>query len=162
MRTVLLRPALEVTAVHGLLGWLYVAAVAAVRPDDLTVPITSLLPLRRDTFGTCCFAASAAAAFALQAGARSPLPWAPDRPRRAPRPGPVDAALRTVLAYGLVVWAYLAVNSLTHPETIALRLTHFAPFPTEGATAVACFAASAAALVALRVRIRAAAGGDAA
>lgn len=136
----------EVALVHGLLGWLYVAAWAAARPGDLSAPVTSLLPLRRDTFGALAFAASAVAAFALQTG-HGRL-W-PGRPVRS---GTVDAALRTVVGYALLVWAYLCVNSFTHPETIGRRLTHFAPLPTEGATAVACYLGSAVALFTLRVR----------
>ncbi|MDT3395200.1 hypothetical protein RKE29_00785 [Streptomyces sp. B1866] len=142
----LARPGLEVVMVHGLLGWLYSAAVAAVHPDSLPGPLTSLLPVRRDTFGACCFAASAAAAFVLQAGP-GPL-WA----RLQRRPGPVDAALRTAVGYALLVWGYLVVNSLTHPRTTALPLTHFASFPSEGTAAAWSFAGSAAALLALRAR----------
>jgi hypothetical protein len=140
----------EVALVHGLLGWLYVAAWAAARPGDLSAPVTSLLTLRRDTFGALAFAASAAAAFALQTGRGRPGQSLV--PRCPVRSGTVDAALRTVVGYALLVWAYLCVNSLTHPETIGRRLTHFAPLPTEGATAVACYLSSALALFALRVR----------
>jgi hypothetical protein len=57
------------------------------------------------------------------------------------------------VVYGLLVWAYLAVNSLTHPETMALPLTHFLPWPLEGETAVACFVLSAAAFFILRTGV---------
>ncbi|MEZ0092693.1 hypothetical protein [Streptacidiphilus sp. EB129] len=149
------RPLLEVALLHGLLGWLYVAAVAATRPDAMAVPIASVLPMRRDTFGACCFAVSGLAAFALQAGEQAFR-------RRPVRRGAVDAALRTVVGYALLVWAYLCVNSLTHPGTTARQLTHFATVPTEGTAAVGCFAASAVALYLLRSRgaRRAAAGTD--
>ncbi|TDT98542.1 hypothetical protein EDD99_6769 [Streptomyces sp. 846.5] len=140
------RSALEVALVHGLLGWLYVAAVAVFRLQDLALPIASPLPVRRDTFGACCFAVSALASFALQLGTGTL--WV----RRERRRGPVDAALRTIVVYTLLAWAYLGANSITHPETIARQLTHFTDFPTEGTTAVWCFAASAAALFALRTR----------
>jgi hypothetical protein len=140
------RSALEVALVHGLLGWLYVAAVAVFRLQDLTLSIASPLPVRRDTFGACCFVVSALASFALQLGTGEF--WV----RRERRRGPVDAALRTILVYTLLAWAYLCANSITHPRTIARQLTHFAEFPTEGTTAVWCFAASAAVLLALRTR----------
>ena len=140
------RPLLEVGLLYGLLGWLYVAAGAATRPDEMSLPVALLFPVRRDTFGACCFVVSAAAAFVLQI--RGGL----GRPRRPVRSGPVDAGLRTVAGYTLLVWAYLCVNSLTHPETLGRQFTHFAPVPSEGTTAVTCFVASAAALLALRVR----------
>jgi hypothetical protein len=142
------RALLEAAFVHGLLGWLYAAAVAAFRPDSLSQHIASVLPVRRDTFGACCFVVSAAAAFALQARGE----WALFGGRRTPRPGAVDAALRTLTGYALLVWGYLCVNSLTHPETLERRLTHFLPVPTEGTTADVAFTLSGAALFALRLR----------
>ena len=142
------RPLLAVALVHGLLGWLYSAAWAAFRPNGLPAPISSWLPLRRDTFGICCFAASALAFFLLQlSGEQRPavLPY-----HRGG--GAVVAALRTLVVFPLLAWAYLCVNSLTHPSTIGWRLTHFASVPTEGKTAVCCYAISAVALLALGLR----------
>ncbi|WP_327066253.1 hypothetical protein [Kitasatospora sp. NBC_01302] len=159
-------PLLDVALVHGLLGWLYVAAWAATRPDTLSGPLTSWLPLRRDTFGAVCFALSALAHLTRGLRPQGP-PW---RAPRGPdgRPGrPRDrltAVLRTLVGYPLLLWAYLCVNSLTHPQTIDRQLTHFATVPTEGTAAVGCFAASAVALLALRLRAgdpATAAGGDA-
>ena len=140
----LIRPLLEVAAFQGLLGWLYVAACAAARPADMSQAIAAVLPMRRDTFGACCFVLSALAAFALQVRGEV------HRPRRPLTRGPAAAALRTVTVYALLVWAYLSVNSLTHPQTIGRQLTHFSPTPSEGTTAVACFAVSAGTLLALR------------
>jgi len=142
------RSLLEVAASFGLLGWLYAAACAAYRPAMLAEPVAAVFPVRRDTFGVFCFVVSLLAAFALQ------VPDGSVFRRLAPRPGPLDAALRTVVVYGLLTWAYVTVNSLAHPETIGRRLTHFASVPTEGATAVVCFAGSAAALFVLRLRLR--------
>ena len=141
-----LRPSAEVAMVYGLLGWIYVAAGAAVHPLEMSQPITAVVPVRRDTFGAACFAVSVAAAFALQAG-REPL-WI----RRPARRGPVDAALRTCCVYSALVWIYLCVNSLTHPYTISMRLTHFSSSPSEGTTAVLCFTLSMASLFVLRLR----------
>ena len=81
------------------------------------------------------------------------MPGAQPEPRGArpalwPRVG--RACLRTVFGYGFLVWVYLAVNSLTHPETLARPLTHFLPFPLEGDTALACFVLSAVAFFLLR------------
>src|SRR5207249_2686284 len=106
------------------------------------------------TFGACSFAVSLAATFALQVHSGSVFR------RLAARPGVLDAALRTVVVFGLLVWAYVAVNSLTHPATICHRFGHFVPWPTEGTVAVVCFAASAASLFELRLRARLAALGD--
>ncbi|MGH6654364.1 MAG: hypothetical protein ACRDVE_04060 [Actinocrinis sp.] len=149
-----LRPLAETVAVYGLIGWLYVAAVAAARPQDLAVPIVAIVPLRRDTFGALCFGLSAASAFALQLGP-GPL-WT----RVLRRRGPLDAVLRTVCGYALLAWVYLCVNSLTHPYTIPRRLVHFAASPAEGTVADLGFAASAVCLFALRLRGRVSRGGD--
>ncbi|MCH5673545.1 hypothetical protein [Streptomyces gilvus] len=142
----LARAFLETAMVHGLLGWLYVAAVAALRPDDLTAPVSTLLHVRRDTFGAVCFAVSALAAFVLQAVYGTW--WS----RPAPARGAVLALLRTTATYALLAWAYLCVNSLTHPYTMARPLTHFADVPREGETASWAFAASAVALLLARTK----------
>lgn len=45
--------------IFGLLGWLYVAAVALVHPQTLQVQLTHFTPwLREDTFGIVSFAVS--------------------------------------------------------------------------------------------------------
>lgn len=143
------RSFLEVAALFGLLGWLYAAACAAFRPGLLTMPIAfTPLHMRRDTFGACSFAVSGVAAFALQIRSGSVFR------RLAARPGVLDAALRTVVVFGLLTWAYEAVNSLTHPTTTVRPFAHFATSPSEGTVAVVCFAVSAAALFALRLRAR--------
>ncbi len=142
----LARPLLEVALVHGMLGWLYAAACAAVDPAGMSLPVALLLPMRRDTFGICCFALSALAFFLLQDG-RGRF-W---RPRRSTGTR-LDAALRTVVCFALLTWVYLVVNSFTHPVTLARQLTHLARVPTEGTAAVLCFAGSAVALLLLRAR----------
>jgi len=131
--------------VFGLLGWLYVAACAATRPQDMSLPITALVPLRRDTFGSACFLLSACAAAWLQVGTGRLFA------RSSAGTGALSAVLRTVVGYCLLVWLYLCVNSLTHPVTLGLRLTHFSAFPAEGTTAVGCYLAAGAAFVTLRV-----------
>jgi hypothetical protein len=140
-----LRAAAEVVLVHGLLGWVYVAAWAAVYPNALDQHIAAVLPLRRDTFGTLAFAASALAAVSLQA--RTGRFWVR---RGRPGPGLARAVLNVVVVYGLLTWAYLCVNSMTHPRTTGLQLTHFVSWPSEGSTAVFCFAASAVCLFLVR------------
>lgn len=45
--------------IFGLLGWLYIAVVALVHPETLTIQLTHLAPWpREDTFGIICFAVS--------------------------------------------------------------------------------------------------------
>lgn len=140
-----LRAAAEVVLVYGLLGWIYVAAYAAAYPRELSEQIAAAVPMRRDTFGAMAFAASATAAIVLRA--RTGQLW---ERRGAPVRGLIRAVLNTVAGYGLLVWAYLSVNSMTHPWTMPMQLTHFVPWPSEGSTAVACFAASALALFLVR------------
>jgi hypothetical protein len=144
-----IRAALETALVHGLLGWLYVAAIAAVRPSELTVPISSLLPVRRDTFGAACFALSALAATLLHT--TTGRWWMRGG---GPRRGAVPALLRTGTVCGLLMWAYLCVNSLTHRETLARPLTHFADVPREGQTASWAFAVTAVTLLLARAQAR--------
>jgi hypothetical protein len=52
---------LEMLTLYGIIGWLYVAVLAAVRPYDLDHALTHWLLVRCDTFGTLCFAISALA-----------------------------------------------------------------------------------------------------
>ena len=45
--------------IFGLLGWLYIAAVALVHPETLTIQLTHFAPWpREDTFGAVSFAIS--------------------------------------------------------------------------------------------------------
>ncbi len=45
--------------VHGLLGWIYIASVALVHPETLSIQLSHLTPwIREDTFGFLCFAIS--------------------------------------------------------------------------------------------------------
>jgi hypothetical protein len=52
---------LEMFALYGIMGWLYVAVLATARPDDLAHALTHWLPVRCDTFGALCFVISALA-----------------------------------------------------------------------------------------------------
>jgi hypothetical protein len=53
----------DTAVIFGALGWLYVAAVAIVNPDELSSAIVSWIPIRRDTLGMVCFGLSAVAYF---------------------------------------------------------------------------------------------------
>jgi hypothetical protein len=50
------------------------------------------------------------------------------------------AVLRAVLVHSAIGWVYIAMNALSHPWTLGLRLTHFSEWPHEGDFGVACFA----------------------
>lgn len=56
----------------------------------------------------------------------------------------------TVFVFGFAGWIYIAQNAVHHPETLALPLTHFAPFPREDTFGVVCFGLSFIALFVYR------------
>jgi hypothetical protein len=57
---------LRTIRLYGFAGWVYVALVAAFRPNHLSQPIVHLLrPLRCDTFGAMCFVVSGMAALIM-------------------------------------------------------------------------------------------------
>jgi hypothetical protein len=106
-------------------GWVGVAAVAVVAPQQLS---TVVLGTRLDTVGAVCFGVAAALllAAALLAG-----------------PGRVTRSLLATL--GVVAtggWLYIGANALHHPQTLHLGLTHFTRLPTEAQFGVACLALS--------------------
>jgi hypothetical protein len=52
----------------------------------------------------------------------------------------------TVFVFGFAGWVYIAQNAVHHPETLALPLTHFLPYPREDTFGAVCFALSFVAL----------------
>lgn len=52
------------------------------------------------------------------------------------------SASRTLALYGFAGWVYVAVAALVQPNTLSLRLTHFAKFPREDTFGEVCFAVS--------------------
>jgi D-inositol-3-phosphate glycosyltransferase len=67
--------------------------------------------------------------------------WA-DRRRGPTWRGIIAVLAPTAAIYGLLIWGYIAANSIAHPETLALPLTHFMTWPAEGDTGAALFAVS--------------------
>jgi hypothetical protein len=59
--------------------------------------------------------------------------WTPSPDWRVP-------VLRAVLVHSLIGWVYIAMNALSHPWTLSVRLTHFSDWPHEGDFGFACFA----------------------
>jgi hypothetical protein len=54
----------------------------------------------------------------------------------------VLGASRTLAVYGFAGWVYIALAALVRPNTLGLRLTHFATFPHEDTFGEICFAIS--------------------
>jgi hypothetical protein len=49
---------------------------------------------------------------------------------------------RTLALYGFAGWIYIVVVALVEPNTLGMRLTHFASYPHEDTFGEACFAIS--------------------
>lgn len=119
------------------LWWGSVCLLASFRPNDLSAPYWRGIPqLRADTSGVLAFFA-----FAVFFCCSEFLRLRRQRPRVSARDGArrsavtIAAALAVsetvaALATGLVI--YLSVNAVTHPVTLSMQATHFAPWPTEG------------------------------
>jgi hypothetical protein len=114
-RGILALAAVETVALLGALVWGYVAVVAMVYPDRLPVPLVSWIPLRRDALATLAFAVSVIAFFTSQRRRTTlPVVWG-----------------RTLFTYSAMVSVYLMGNSITHPATMDLPLTHLVSWPLE-------------------------------
>jgi len=132
------------------LCWASTSLTAAFRPELLADPYWDGLPfLRTDTLGIAAFAVAAVA-----------LPVAEflrlRRPAVAlPPDGPVIQSAAAALARSATWLAtalvgYLSLNAVTHPETLAVRATHLAPWPTEALLRVLALAVCAVAATAAR------------
>jgi hypothetical protein len=144
------RPGLAEAVALGLaygagLCWASACAVASFRIRNLAQPYWSAIPgLRTDTCGALAFIVLAVS---LATGRFRQLERIRSEPAASagPRPGSgwQSVALTigetvAVLSTGLVV--YLSVNAVTHPVTLGIRATHFAPWPTEGTLRVLALA----------------------
>jgi hypothetical protein len=58
--------------------------------------------------------------------------------------------LRTLRLYSTLGVLYIALNSLTHPATLSLHLTHVVSWPSEGTFGIACLAVSFTSTLVLR------------
>lgn len=57
----------------------------------------------------------------------------------------MSTAVRVLLVvafYTFAGWAYIALNAVVHPETLAWPLTHLAPWPREDTFGIVCFVVS--------------------
>jgi len=48
----------------------------------------------------------------------------------------------TLFVFGFGGWFYIAENAVFHPQTLALPLTHLAPWPREDTFGAVCFGVS--------------------
>jgi hypothetical protein len=137
---------MDTAVVFGLLAWLYVATIGIVRPNDLPLRIVSSIPVRRDTTGIFCIGLSAVAYFfreALQPTGKAGMPNS--RSRTIAR-----ASLRTLFVYSTMVAIYLMVQTVTHPETLTMQLTHLLNWPTERPALVVALLCSITSFILLR------------
>jgi hypothetical protein len=117
----------DTAVVFGALGWLYVAVVAVVYPGELSFPIVVGIPIRRDTLAIICFGVSAVAYFLREIRKQSSGSRDAFSRRTVAR-----ASLRTIFVYSTMTAIYLMANSITHPKTMTMPLTHVVDWPTEG------------------------------
>jgi hypothetical protein len=151
---VLHRPKLMLEAVMfgvaygSILCWATTCIVASFRVANLAMPYWSAIRcLRTDTCGAAAFVAAAACLAVSEYLRLSRLQGSSaELAVRATRPALAALAVSktvAVLSTGLV--AYLSINAITHPVTLGMSATHFAPWPTEGTLRVlglgACMAA---------------------
>jgi hypothetical protein len=54
----------------------------------------------------------------------------------------IRTASLTIFVFGLLGWAYIALNAEVHPDTLSLPLTHLLPYPREDTFGVMSFLAS--------------------
>lgn len=155
--------AVDAVVVFGALGWLYVAIIGVVRPNDLPSWIASWIPMRRDTTGIVCFGLSAVAYFLRgmfrpSSEARMPnLRWQAGgggdqratQTRGLSRTG-AKASLRTLFVYSTMTLIYLMVQTVTHPETMAMALTHLLSWPTERSVLLLALLCSISSFILLR------------
>jgi hypothetical protein len=118
-----------------------VCLVGSFRDSELSAPYWAGIPgLRTDTCGEAAFL-DVAVCFATSEYLRLNR-RRDDVARSAQQPLSSKTALlavaiaKTIAALATGVVVYLSVNAVTHPATLALHLTHLAPWPAEGTVRV--------------------------
>jgi hypothetical protein len=137
------------------LCWISVCLVASFRPSSLASPYWSEVKgLRMDTFGEICFlivAFTLVVSEFLRLRRKQGQKEARQHVQAGSAFKPLATAVAEVIALlssGLVV--YVSVNAVTHPDTLVLRVTHFATWPTEGTVRIAALFLSACSVAFLR------------
>jgi hypothetical protein len=54
----------------------------------------------------------------------------------------IRALSLTLFVFGLLGWIYIVLNSEIHPDTLAMPLTHFLPYPREDTFGASSFLVS--------------------
>jgi heme/copper-type cytochrome/quinol oxidase subunit 2 len=137
------------------LCWASVCLVASFRPNNLANPYWSEAKwLRTDTCGVICFlivALTLVVSEFLRLRRKQGQKEARQHVQAGSAFEPFATAVAEVivlLSSGLVV--YVSVNAVTHPDTLVLRVTHFATWPTEGTTRIAALFLSVCSVAFLR------------
>jgi hypothetical protein len=143
------------SAYGALLCWLSTCAVASFRGGYLARPYWADIPaLRTDTCGALAFVVAAVGLTVSEylrlqrrhtGKAFSKLARSPRRTELGARAVSETVA---VLSTGLV--AYISVNAVTHPVTLGIHATHFAPWPSEGTLRVLALLGCVASVATLR------------
>lgn len=138
-------------AYSSILCWVTTCIVASFRVANLATPYwNAIRDLRTDTCGAAAFMTAAVCLAVSEYLRLRRVQNSAAELGTGAAGGSALAALAVaqavaVLSTGLV--AYLSINAVTHPATLALPATHFAPWPTEGTLRVlalgACLAATA-------------------
>jgi hypothetical protein len=143
------------SAYGALLCWLSTCAVASFHGAYLTRPYWAAIPaLRTDTCGALAFVVAAVSLTASEylRLRRRHTGKAFNTPARSPRKMELGARAASetvaVLSTGLV--AYISVNAVTHPVTLGIHATHFAPWPAEGTLRVLALLGCVASVATLR------------
>jgi len=113
------------------LVWAYVAAIAVWAPQDLPRRFDGTLPLRTDTTGALAFSASVLLALVVTLLYSQAVP-------RARLARFISLFCTNGSLYCWAGWLYISCNSITHPYTLRLPLTHLVPWPDEGTFAIVC------------------------
>jgi len=111
--------------------WMYVALVGIIMPQYLPLRFDGSLPIRTDTSGEAAFAASTCLLALTTVFGRGLL-----LSRGSVRV--FWSVARSLALHATAGWAYISANSISHPGTLHLPLTHFASWPTEGGFAIGC------------------------
>ncbi|MGC8626727.1 MAG: hypothetical protein ACP5VR_04075 [Acidimicrobiales bacterium] len=127
----MLARSLVVLQFSAFLVWAYVAALAVLAPQDLPRRLDGTVPLRADTTGALAFSTSVLLALVGTLLYSQAEPIA--RLRRFASLVCANGSL-----YCWAGWLYISCNSITHPYTLHLPLTHLLAWPDEGTFAVAC------------------------
>jgi hypothetical protein len=114
------------------------AALVASFSEGLSIPYWPAIPeLRTDTAGAIAFAVAIVGLTIskyLQLSRRSGAPAQPMA--RSSWVLAVQAMADTAVFLGTGLVIYLSLNTVTHPETLRLQLTHLWPWPSEGTVRV--------------------------